>query len=58
MTFYYTGNMSNAVKALNDQALRAYSQLLRVFSRISCDVKTKLSFVSLVVPIILYGSEV
>jgi len=33
--------------------------LLRVFSRISCDVKTKLAlFDSLVVPLIMYGSEV
>jgi len=55
MKCYYTGNLSNAVKALNDQALRAYDQLLHVFSRISCDVKTKLAlFDSLVVPIILY----
>jgi len=44
---------------LNDQALRAYNQLLRVFSRISWTVQTKLAlFDSLVVPIILYGSEV
>jgi len=51
--------MSNTVKALNDQALKAYNQLLHVFSRISVDVKTKLAlFDSLVVPIILYGSEV
>jgi len=59
MKFYYTGNVSNAVKALNDQALRAYNQLLLVFSRISFEVKTKLAlFDSFVVLIIMYDSEV
>ena len=59
MKFYYTGNLSNVVKALNDQVLRAYNQLLRVFGRISCDVKTQLElFNSIVVPLILYGSDV
>ena len=57
--FHHTGNMANTVKALNDQALKAYNQLLHVFSRISEAVKTKLAlYDSLVVPIILYGSEV
>jgi len=37
--FHHTGNMSNTVKALNDQALKAYNQLLHVFSRISVDFK-------------------
>ena len=27
--FQHTGNMSNTVKALNDQALKAYNQLLQ-----------------------------
>ena len=59
VSFHYNGNMNNAVKCLNDQALRAYNCLLSVFSRVNLDVKTKLSlFGSLVVPIILYGSEV
>ena len=50
--------MLNAVKALSDQALKAYNSLLSVFSRINIDVKTKLSlFDSMVVPILLYGAE-
>jgi hypothetical protein len=57
--FFYTGSMVNAVKTLSDQALKAYNNLLSVFSRIKLDIKTKLSlFDSLVVPILLYGSEV
>lgn len=59
MRFHYTGNMSYAVKALSDQALKAYNSLLSVFTRVKLDIKTKLSlFDSMVVPIILYGSEV
>ena len=57
--FHCTGNLNKAVKTLNDQALKAYYHLLSVFSRLSIDIKTKLSlFDALVVPIILYGSEV
>ena len=51
--------MSYAVKALSEQALKAYNSLLSVFTRIKLDIKTKLSlFDSMVVPILLYGSEV
>ena len=57
--FHCTGILNRVVKTLNDQALKACNHLLSVFSRISLDIKTKLSlFDSLVVPIILYGSEV
>ena len=59
MRFHYTGNMTNIVKILNDQALKAYNYLLSIFSRVKLDVKTKLSlFDSLVTPIIMYGSEI
>ena len=38
-----------SVNVLNDQAVQSYNQLLRVFSRISVDVKAKLAlFESLV----------
>ena len=57
--FTYTGNLSQSVKALSEQALKAYHSLLYVFDRVNLDVKTKLSlFDSMVVPILLYGSEV
>ena len=57
--FYYTGNMRYAIKALSDQALKAYHSLLCLFNNIKLDVKTKLSlFDALVVPILLYGSEI
>lgn len=57
--FYYTGNMNFSVKCLNDQALKAYNNLLSVFSRLNLDMKTMFSmFDSLVAPILLYGSEV
>jgi hypothetical protein len=57
--FNYTGNMTNIVKTLNDQALKAYGHLLSIFSRVNVDVKTKLElFDALVTPIIMYGSEV
>lgn len=59
INFSYTGNMNNAVKMLNEQALKAYNHLLSVFSRLTLDIKTKLSlFDALIVPIILYGSEI
>ena len=59
VNFTYTGNMRSAVKKLYDQALRAYNCFLSVFSRVCLDVKTKLSlFDALVLPIIMYGSEV
>ena len=51
--------MLNAIKALSEQALEAYNNLLSLFSRVTLDVKTKISlFESMVAPIILYGSEV
>ena len=59
MKLSYTGNMSSAVKARNDQALKAYHSLLKLFDRISLDVKTKLTlFDTMVLTIMLYGSEV
>jgi hypothetical protein len=57
--FYYTGNLSHAVKTLSEQALKAYHNLLLLFDRVEFDIKTKLFlFDSMVVPILLYGSEV
>ena len=57
--FVYNGNMKLVAKSLSDQALRAMNNLLSLFTRINLDVKTKLSlFDRMVVPIILYGSEV
>jgi hypothetical protein len=59
MKFYYTGNLSYAVNTLSEQALKAYHNLLLLFDRIDFDIKTKLYlFDSMVVPILLYGSEV
>ena len=59
LNFTHNGNMSSAVKTLNEQALRAYSSLLSMFDKVSLDVKTKLSlFDSMVVPILTYSSEV
>ena len=55
---WYTGNMIHAVKALNDQALRAYNNLLSLFDKVDLDIKTKLSlFDAMVFPILLYCSE-
>ena len=57
--FTHTGNLSQAVKALSEQALKAYCNLMYVFDRIQLDIKTKLSlFDAMVVPILTYGSEV
>ena len=39
----HTGNLTNAVKALSEQALRAYHNLLSIFDRVNLDIKTKLS---------------
>ena len=59
LKLHYTGNISKAIKANNEQALKAYNHLLSIFSKVKLSTKTKLSlFDSLVVPIILYGSEI
>ena len=59
VNFTSDGNLTSAVKQLNVQALKAYHSLLGVFDRVALDIQTKLSlFDSLIVPIILYGSEV
>ena len=55
--FRYTGNMIPALKARNDQTLKAYNNLLSLFDKVDMDIKTKLSlFDTMVVPI--YCSEV
>ena len=41
--FSHTGNMSLAVKVLQEQALRVYYNLLSLFERVHLDIKTKLS---------------
>ena len=57
--FTHTGNLSQAVKALSDQALKAYFSLLGLSDRVPLTVKTKLQlFDTMVVPILLYGSKV
>ena len=59
MIFYYNRNFNQAIKTLNEQALKAYNGLLSLFTRVSLDIKTKLLlFDSKVAPIILYGSEI
>ena len=51
--------MIHAVKALSDQALKAYSNILGIFNSIQLDIKTKLLlFDRMIVPILTYGSEV
>lgn len=51
--------MRTDVKALNEQALRAYNSLMTVLSKIPFDVKTKIAmFDTLVVPLLLYGPEI
>ena len=58
MKLTHTGNLSYAVKTLSQQALVAYNNILSIFSRVKLDMKTKLSlFEAMVVPILLYGSE-
>ena len=55
----HTGNLSNAVKALSDQALKAYYSLISLFDKVKLTVNTKLHlFDTMVVPILLYGSKV
>ena len=59
LKLHFTGNISKAIKANNEQALKAYNHLSSIFSKVKLDIKTKLSlFDSLVVPIILYASEI
>jgi hypothetical protein len=59
VVFKHTGNLKDAAKTLHEQALKAYNNLLSVFNRVKIDLKTKLSmFDTLVVPILLYGSEI
>ena len=51
--------MIHAVKTLNDQALKAYNNLLSLFDKVDTSIKTKLSlFDATVVPILRYCSEV
>lgn len=57
--FHYIGCMKHDIQTLHEQALKAYNSLLSTFSRITADIRTKLSlFDSVVVPILLYGSEI
>ena len=57
--FTHTGNLSNAVKTLSELALKAYYSLLALFDKVQLTVKTKLQlFDTMIVPILLYGSEV
>ena len=59
LKFTANGSLLDAVKSLNEQALRAYNNLLRLFDKLKLDVKTRLSlFDSMIVPILTYGSEV
>ena len=57
--FHCDGKMNSAVTTLHDQALKAYHNLLIEFDNINLYIKCKLSlFDSMIVPIILYGSDV
>ena len=56
--FSHTVNMSLAVKVLQEQALRAYYNMLSTFDRVYLDIKTKLSlFDKMVAPIIFMGRK-
>lgn len=51
--------MKKSVKALSDQALKAYNSILSLFDKVNFDIKMKLAlFDSMVVPIIPYSSDV
>jgi hypothetical protein len=51
--------MTHAVKALQDQALRVYHNLMFLFDKVKFEVKNKLSlFDPMVVPKLLYGSKI
>ena len=57
--FNYTGNFKLACKALSEQALKSVHSLYNLFSSVSLNISTKLYiFDRMVVPILLYGSEV
>jgi hypothetical protein len=57
--FNYNGTFKLCVKTLQDQALKAYFNLLYLFDRVDLDVKTKFTlFDAMVAPILLYGAEV
>ncbi|XP_053402477.1 uncharacterized protein LOC123564690 [Mercenaria mercenaria] len=59
MKFNCNGALSEAIKALSDQALKAVNGLYSLFSRLKFDVKTKLTlFDRMVEPILLYCAEV
>jgi len=50
---------NGAIKALIEQALKAYNHLISIFSRVALDIKTKLYlFDMFVVPVITYGCKV
>ena len=56
--FSHTVNVSLAVKVLQEQALRAYYNILSTFDRVYLDIKTKLSlFDKMVAPIIFMGRK-
>ena len=59
INFKYNGSLADAVKALSEQALHAYYNLCYIFDKLQCNIKMKLSlFGKMIVPILLYGSEV
>jgi len=57
--FSSNGMFNEAIRTLNEQALKAYNHHISIFSRVSLDIKTKrYLFDMLGVPIITYGCEV
>ena len=59
INFKYNGSLVDAVKALSEQALHAYYNLCYIFDKLQCNIEMKLSlFDKMIVPILLYGSEV
>ena len=59
INFKYNGSLADAVKLLSEQTLHAYHNLCYIFDKLQCNKKKKLSlFDKMIVPILLYGSEV
>ena len=59
IVFTSNGSLNGSVKALSEQAIKAYHNLIAVFNKVKLDIKTKFYlFDSLIVPILLYGSEI
>ena len=59
INFKYNDSLADAVKTLSEQVLHAYYNLCYISDKLQCNIKMKLSlFDKMIVPILLYGSEV